>query len=316
MLLSREPHFIKRLGAIWSSVSHIQDLSTLKKQLLGSTFVAFDLEGHVTRINEIGLATLHVAKSKPLHIPELGSIRTFYDRNKVHAYTVIIEEEQRKKTYEAIKYGNHVTVPNKEVGKTLHTILSALEEKSNQLILMGYDMYTEFDWISRACPSLLSRFNYWIDVQDAVEETCGSRPSLLNTMEAMNLADQEAGKAQPSGHRASNDAVRTLAVLSTLLSVKTFEYHRLPTTKLLSTTPRHWDNYPFKARITAYDDCILPTCIKTPRALSAHFSAYRPMAVLINSRAAASKGVRVWWVCLRNRELLDNLADDVDRSIL
>ncbi len=65
-----------------------------------------------------------------------------------------------------------------------------------------------------------------------------------------------------------------------------------------------------------YLNRILPARIKTPRALSTHFAAYNPTAVLINSRAASLKGVRVWWICLPTKDLLDKLTADIDGSIM
>jgi len=93
-------------------------------------------------------------------------------------------------------------------------------------------------------------------------------------------------------------------------------YQQAKRTKLFSNSPRHWHNFPLKARITTSDKNILPARIKTPRALSTHFAAYNPTAVLINSRAASLKGVRVWWIYLPTKDLLDKLTADIDGSIM
>jgi hypothetical protein len=315
MLLGKEPEFAKRLGPIWQSTVPIQDLATLKKHITSSTLIAFDLEGHVAQINEIGLASLSISEVKKLQplATEDGGLRRYYDENEVQAHTIIIWEEREKRKQEAIKYGGHVTVHKEEVGKTLLELLSTIGPDSD-LTLVGYDMYSEFDWISRECPSFLSRFKHWVDVQEIVEECCGSRPSLLNTLAAMKIIDRDPTKSH--GHRAANDAVRTLAVLSNLVSFGSFDYQQDTRTKLFSTSPRHWRNFPFKARITTRDNSILPPCIKTPRALATLFKAYSPTAVLIDSRTAAVRGVRVWWVCVPSECTLDALAAGVDGSIL
>ncbi|KAI9694139.1 MAG: hypothetical protein M1822_003410 [Bathelium mastoideum] len=315
MLLGKEPQFVRRLGSIWDSVIHITNLDTLRECMMNSILVAFDIEGHVASINEVGMAYLHVSEAKPLRASQDGTLRTFHSQNAIQAYTIMVWEMRSKRRHEAIKYGDHVTVHRDVVCETLDQTLSSVEQRSRQLILVGYDMYTEFDWISRENPTFLSRFKYWVDVQELVEASCGSRPSHFNTMAAMNITDWNPTNSPPSGHRASNDAVRALATLSTLVSLGKFEYQRVVATRLFSSSPRNWDNYPFKARVTTRDKDMLPACIKTPRALSSHFAAYEPVAVLINKRAA-TKGVRVWWICVPTRDLLEKLAADMNGSVL
>ena len=60
---------------------------------------------------------------------------------------------------------------------------------------------------------------------------------------------------------------------------------------------------------------MLPARMEIPRALSSQFAAYEPSAVLINNRAA-TKGVRVWWICFPTRNLLEKFAADINGSIL
>ena len=324
MLLSKEPPFVKRLGSIWQSMTHIPDLQTLKIHMADSaTFVAFDLEGHVARVSEAGLASLRISAASGLQCLATDELRSFYEQNEVQAYTISVWEERKKKTREAIKYGQQKTVKRNEIGTALHDALSAVAQKWNTssieqcstLILVGYDMYTEFDWISKTCPSFLTRFKYWVDVQEIVEECCGARPSLCKMLSAMNIPDRNSRNSH--GHRASNDAVRMLAVLSTLVSTDHSAFEYLPTTgpKLCSTFPRNWRNFPFKARITTKDGSTLPSYIQTPRALATHFALYYPTAVLINSRAAAVTGVRVWWMCVPSKSLLEKLATDFNGMV-
>lgn len=313
MLLGKEPQFVRRLGPIWDSVVRISDLDSLQECMMNSTLVAFDIEGHVTSTNEVGMASLHVSEAKPLRASQDGTLRTFYNQNAVQAHTIMVWEMRSKKRHEAIKYGDCVAVRSNEIGETLNRTLSS--QGSHHLILVGYDMYTEFDWISRETPTFLSRFKYWVDVQELVEANCGSRPSLLNTLAAMRITDRNSAKSSLRGHRASNDAVRALAALSTLISLGKFQYERVAKTRLFSSSPRHWHKYPFKARITARNNDMLPACIKTSRTLSSYFAAYQPSAVLINNRAATT-GVRVWWICVPTRNLLEKLAADINGSVL
>ena len=88
-----------------------------------------------------------------------------------------VEVEPSKKRHEFIKYGCDVTVRSNAVGETLNQTLPSIEQGSHHLALVGYDMYTEFD-CSRENPSFLSPFKHWLDVQELVAASCGSRPSL------------------------------------------------------------------------------------------------------------------------------------------
>ena len=318
MLLVKEPPFANRLGSLWHTVTHIPDLETLKQCILDSTLVAFDIEGRSTRIQELGLASLAVTAEKSPCLPSDGELRSFYQQNAVQAHTIKIRGRESKNRAESIKFGDCVTVKKYEASATLTQILSTIAASSTgRLILVGFDMYMEFDWISRECPSILSRFEYWVDAQEIAEERCRSHPSLLNTLAAMNITDRPPGAPAPSNHRASNDAVRTLAVLSGLSSLDIFKCGKASVTKLFSSPPEHWQDFRFKALITTSDNDVLPVHIRIPHDLSAHFAAYNPKAVLIDRHTFdRSNGVREWWVCLPSPALLDVFATDVDGSVL
>jgi hypothetical protein len=313
MLLGKEPEFVRRFGSLWNIITPISDTETLKKHFADTTLVALDIEGHVNNINEIGVS---ISLAQQLKAPGDGSLTTFYHQNALCAHTIMIEEMRSKKRHEATKFGDSMTVPRREVCGTLSQILSGVEQPEHQLILVGYDMYTEFDWISQNCPLILSRFHHWVDVQELAEQSCGLRPSLLKVLKAMNIRDRGAKSSTPHGHRAANDAVRTMAVLSTLVSRGHFEYHPLQETRLLSCAPQNWKGYPFKARISTNVNDMLPSCIKTPKALSAYFESYNPIAVLINSKAALSKGVRVWWICFSSKDSLEKVVADLNGIVL
>jgi hypothetical protein len=175
MLLGKVPDFVKRFAGVWDSITHLSDLCMLKKHLETSQLVAIDLEGQSSKIYEVGLATLCTSAVKSLRVPDDGSLQKFYLQNEIRATSIIVEEDRLKGT-ESLKYGQQFTVPEDDVCDKLHEILSNLSHHPGPLILVGYAMYSEFAWISRACPSFLSRFEYWVDVQELVEESCGSHP--------------------------------------------------------------------------------------------------------------------------------------------
>lgn len=216
MLLRKEPDFAKRLGSLWRSVLRVQDLETLRKLMPNSTLVAFDIEDHVTSINEVGIAAVSISGANCALYPSSdGTVRTFCSENAVQAHTIMVREMLAKRGNDSIRYGDQVTVRDSEVSQTLVQKLSSLG-KSEHLILVGYAMYTEFDWTSRHCPDFLANFSSRVDIQDIVEACCGSHPSLSRAMAALKLSHRNPTKSLPHGHRAANDAVGTLATLASL----------------------------------------------------------------------------------------------------
>jgi len=134
-------------------------------------------------------------------------------------------------------------------------------------------------------------------------------------MTALDIRDRSRPKRRARGHRASNDAVRTLAVLAALIFLGKFDYRPPIQLKLCFSAPRGWPNF-LTRRITSCDDIFLPDCITTPRALATRFAKYQPIAVLISSRSAATRGVQLWWLCLSPKESWVRYALEITHYVL
>jgi hypothetical protein len=213
---SGDPQFkTKHITSLWKS--KIPDLKTLKELIPRSFLVALDIESSVQGVSEIGLAFFRVHGEQGPQFPGDGTLRTFYSENEVQAHTIQVRNKIAKKTSrEAIKYGDTVVVDADQVASTVMQILSLLDHNGS-IILVGFDTYTEFKWISQECPPVSSIFTSWVDLQDiAFERSSVLRPGLLDTMNAMHIVDRREGTKARKLHRASNDAVRCLAVLSGL----------------------------------------------------------------------------------------------------
>ena len=317
---SGQPRFRTiHIGTLWKS--KIPDLKTLKERILSSLLVALDIESSVQGVSEIGLAFLRVHEQEPQLCGD-SALQTFHSQNKVQTYTIqVLDRVPKKKTSrEAIKYGTVVLVDVEEVGPTITQILSAFNH-NGYLILVGFNLYTEFRWISQDCPSLSEFFAAWVDIQEIASERSGVlRPGLIDTMDAMHMLDRQVGSKGPRMHRASNDATRCLAVLSGLVSLDSFTIPKTPPgVLLLAELPRPSSNHPFTARITTTDGSVLPSEFKTPRSLSTLFAEYEPKAVALNSRgfrSSKSNGVRVWWLSFSTVESLERFTTKTDRSSL
>lgn len=316
MSLGTESQFVRRFGSAWSE-KKIPNLETVKSHLDNAILVAIDMRGWLTSISQVGLASTHICPSNPLQVAEdQGStLQTFYDMNNIqaHALTIPVFSKKRRRSQEGIKFGNHESTNRDDVEKRLNELVSGLTKESVPLILVGFAMYNNFEWISLHYPSFFSHFKYWVDVQNLVEECCGSHPGLSNTMSALNIHHGTPGKDIAYDHKASNEAVRTLAVLATLMSRGNFVYQAPP--QELRLRARNWSKLPYKARITSVDNGLLPDCIRTPRELGNRFAAYQPNRILINNRASTS-GVSVWWLSFSSRHSLDRFALEIDHSVM
>lgn len=334
------PRFkIDHIQSFWDS--KIPDLATLKELLPGSFLVAFDIESspnptaRIPNVNEIGLAFLQAKEEENWpQLPKDGELGTFYDQNDIQAHSIQVRGRISKKNSgrEGIKFGNKVFVDADQISQTMVQMLSARGHKGG-LILAGFDLYTELEWISRQPPSFSSLFTAWVDLQEIALEHAGLAASaagvgLLHTMHAMHIVDRKSDAARKKTHRASNDAVRCLAVLCGLISLDSFSIpSKPPKVLLLSEVPRLPEplppsklrtanyKYPFTARIKATDGSALPAEFATPSSLSRLFAKYEPKAVAINSSAASKpNGVKIWWVELPCLESLERFTADVNGS--
>ena len=192
-------------------------------------------------------------------------------------------------------------------------------------MLVGFDMYAEFRWISQECPQLASLFAAWVDIQEIIEKKleCPG-PSLISAMNALGITDRSKGTGKKS-HRASNDAVRCLAVLCGLISSNSPSHgipcreHKVCVFQKMPQFSRcsHAHTNPFTAFIPNSDGGILPTQYTAPRSLVGLFAKYELKAVAFNSREFLKhNGVRTWWISLSNLKSLEHLAADVHGSVI
>lgn len=227
------------------------------------------------------------------------------------------------------RYGDTVLVKNADEDASLAVEKVLSHCQGHNLILVGFDMYTELEWISNMSEryaSLASSFTAWVDLEELTLERCGSKNLQINltaTLKAMQIEDSLSGNYHPA-----NDAVRCLAVLSGLASMNSsvlpIESYTLPSgVTLLYSIPElrkiglH-TKYPFSARVTTIDGDVLPTEYKTLHSLAKLFRKYELKAVGLNCQKyrIALTGVKFWWLSFPTIEWLDRFTLEVHGSIL
>ena len=142
------------------------------------------------------------------------------------------------------------------------------------------------------------------------------KPSLTDAIKAMKLTGM-GGTRDKAYHRATNDAVRCLALLSGLVSPDCVVIDKVQQTVLFSSIPPRTIRQPFTARITTVNGDSLPSEVHSPRSLSKLFAKYEPKAVAINSHCIAkSQGLKVWWISFLSMEALNRFTAEIDGSVL
>lgn len=117
--------------------------------------------------------------------------------------------------------------------------------------------------------------------------------------------------------RAANDALRSLAIFTGLITSESLTVHRkrrgIPCLgHLPSPTTRHR----FTARITTTQDGMLPRKFDTPESLAELFGEFEPKAVALNSAGfKKNNGVR-WWMSLLSEDSLNDFTAQIDRASL
>ncbi|KAI9691175.1 MAG: hypothetical protein M1822_008795 [Bathelium mastoideum] len=307
------PNFdVKKMGLLWKS--EISDLRALKSIIPGSTLVSLDIESSTQGVSEIGLAFLHVNGQVPHFYPGDGT-KSFYAQNKIQAHTVQVRDRLPKSKMKVARhFGDVLLVNAEEVALTLRRMLS---DRTDKLILVGFDFYNEFKWISQECSFLSTIFTAWVDVQEIAfkqsDRSGDLRFSLSDTIRALEIKDWYGDR-----HRASHDAVRCLAALSGIIKLDRFTVpSRVAEVKLHSKLPPPNHSHPFTARVTTTEGCKLPPEFQTSRMLSKHFEEYDLEAVALNRPGfLKANGVGVWWLSFSNLDSLKRFVADIHGSTL
>ncbi len=197
-----KPRFkTNHIEPFWSNV--VTSLAKLKDVMPESVLVAFDIEGFLETIKEIGLAILTVTESTPRF--GIGR-RHFFEDNNVQAFTIDIRDRPQRH-YEVERHGQTICIDNGlEAGPAMEKIIKDFQSLGKRkFILIGYAMATEMRWISEHYPAVAQYFSAWADVQQLIATQCDNAYlGLTNALQALNIIDN---RNRARRHSAANDAV-------------------------------------------------------------------------------------------------------------
>jgi hypothetical protein len=287
-LANGRPNFDTRsIEPLWRS--KIDNIETVREQIKGATLVAFDIESSFNITTELGLSMLVVNQNNSHACT--GRLR-FQHENHVQAFTFEIGAK--------CNHGNEYVYRRDMIQRVWsdQEAAAAIEKtlrrfrKASKLILVGYDVYVEFRWLSEN-PTLASQFSAWCDVQELLSvHSDGAQIGLGHALLGLKIIDN---RLSVNGHSAANDTVRTLAILAALLDGKEFvpppprilRYHYVPSYK--SFTPHA--KFGEAVRISNESGGPLPR--REPADLIQLYSAFDLKAVGMNS-SGDSRVARIW----------------------
>lgn len=324
------PVWTKHIRPLWDS--KIPDLTTLKARVPNSVLVVLDIESFSTDtggrkrkpsgdISEIGLAILPVNDGR--YPPFYPCLREFYDENGVEAHTIQIHKRNtRRKGNENRRFGDVVQASAENVNSILSTMLSRYD---GNIILLGFDLHAELKWIAQHCAAISSLFTTWVDLQDLIWQESASnsdqvptRPGLQATMKGLQLPHYRDWRRCQNRHYASNDALRCLLVLSSLLSPIAPGFAPPTSSKdpfsRFAKLPKPSRKFPFAARMRAMDGRRLPR--QTPQSLQkafARFAGLNGVGLNAQTKRLRSAGVGTWWVSFRDEVSLSDFILEVAR---
>ena len=300
------------LKPFWSS--KITSLEELKERMSNHVLVGFDMEGYHGNTSEIGLAMLATSGTTP---HAYLNRRQFSDGNCIQAFTIDIQKRWKKNS-EPKKHTQITSVDDElQAGPACEKILAGFRDLG-PFILVGYDLSTEFKWISEKYPAFASHFSALLDVQELVGRG-GSGPflGLTNALHGLGIVDN---RHNYHYHSAANDAVRSLAILAHLLSGAKLAF-KSPSNKdevkrwsslphLRQCGPR--TNHPFSARVSTTDGDALPAL--SLKELANLYASYNLKAVAMNCNNQ-QRG-KIWWLAFHTLESLKDFLRDFEGTLI
>jgi hypothetical protein len=319
---------------LWDS--RIKDLTALQQNYSESIIVALDTEmsSQTTKetpkprqdVSEVGIAIMPL--NGQITQPYEGIKQLHYEGG-ASAFTIQIRERTALPKEKLL--GQVIRSEPKDVASVIESILAKYKGRR---ILVGFDLYNEFKWITDECPTIFSYFAAWLDVQEFAMQRCKefaaesepanlSPPGLSDVLKVMNIRDQ---RRHLKTHYAVNDALRSLIVLCGLASdpcllsdmrSRPASRHSVQCYSQLKFTTGG-AQHPFIARVsTAVNGGKLPPW--SPHAVARHFAAHTDLkAVGLNWKKEKDKveGVRFWQLSFRTVESLERFIVEMNGSTL
>ena len=307
-LAAEKPKFDTRsIELLWRS--KIDNIESLREQMKGATLIAFDIESSFGITTELGLSTLVVNQDNPHAC--IGRLR-FQHENHVQAFTFEIGPK--------CNHGNEFLYRRDMIQRVWsdQEAAAAIEKtlrrfwKAGPLILVGYDAYVEFRWLSEN-PTLALQFSAWCDVQELLSVHCDSAQiDLGHALLGLKIIDN---RQVVNGHSAANDTVRTLAILAALLDGKEYvapparipSYNCIPRHTSFAATGR----FSKAVRISNASGGPLPR--RSPADLIQMYSSFDLKAVGMNSKGG-SRVAEIWWIAFNSAQSMQEFIHTVDGS--
>ncbi|GAW25822.1 hypothetical protein SAMD00023353_1302540 [Rosellinia necatrix] len=278
----------------------------LQRILKGHAFIALDtehgaIESEKSRaLYQIGLAYLPTM-APDLDIPGQPRLGHFINKHQIQSLTlnVNISEQTRDGL---IRYRGGI--PNRRPSRCgyerqvdLDDLESAVIEfiqsySSTKLVLIGFEMPAEWNYLLRNFPKAISYFSFWMDLRDIAKDitaAMGVIPARVSVLQTLGYSwkDIKGSNKHGTADNAANDAVSVLAMANGFLNPENQE--KLRFRQKCSQVAQHTyneDKITFGAAIRSRKG-LLPNTINSSMKLARYFFHFMPTSTGLKSAEIA-----------------------------
>lgn len=216
--------------------NRITTMKDLQRTLKEHAIIALDTENiPVERarsriLHQVGLAYLPTM-AECAHVPGQSCLDDFINKDQMRCLTLNINTSDQTRHYlirhrcgipsrRSSCFGDERQV---DIGILESAIIKFIQScGSKKLMLMGFDMSTEWTYLFRTFPKAIPYFSCWVDLRDIAQDIIGAvgfitgRVFVLQTF-GYNRKDIKGSKKHGAAENVANDAVSVLAMASALL---------------------------------------------------------------------------------------------------
>ncbi|KAI0438067.1 hypothetical protein F4803DRAFT_565578 [Xylaria telfairii] len=286
--------------------NRITTMEGLQRTLKDHAFIALDTE-HVpiespkNRIlHQVGLAYLPTM-APYVDAPGQPRLDNFINRSQSQslALNINISDQTRE---DLVRYRGGI--PNRRPSRFGHERQVNLDDlesavigfiqsyKSTKLVLIGFEMPAEWNYLLRNFPKAIPYFSFWMDLRDIAKDITGAigvipgRVSVLKTL-GYSWKDIKGSSKHGAAHNAANDAISVLTMTSSFLNPENQE--KLRFRQKCSQIARHTYNenrITFGAAIQSQEG-LLPNTIDSSMKLARFFFDFMPTSTGLKSTEIA-----------------------------
>ncbi|KAI0515126.1 hypothetical protein F5B22DRAFT_636679 [Xylaria bambusicola] len=296
--------------------NRITTMEGLLSILKDHSFIALDTE-HVpvdsqrNRIlHQVGLAYIPaITPHTPIAVPsqpQRPRLKDFYDRNQLQSLTlnIFLTKQIREDLLcyrgsipnrRPSRFGRECQIFLDNLGSAIVEFIRSCHHNHTKLVLIGFEMSAEWNYLSRNFSEVVPYFTSWIDLRDIAKDVAitgdapgQSIPGRISLLQMFGYywKDIKGSNQYGSADNAGDDAVSTLAMAEALFYPENQEKLRFHQECGQIAREKNVfineDNVAFGATIQT-ENGILPNVINSGLRLAQYFFGFRPISIALRS---------------------------------